>query len=429
MAVSSSPPSALAGVDLTDLATFAGGFPHQLFAVHRRERPVWWHEPTSHTPDGEGFWSVATYAEVKQVLHDPATYSSVTGGERPYGGTLLEDMSVAGQVLNMMDDPRHGRIRRLVSSGLTPRMIRRVEDDLRTRARRLLDAVEPGVPFDLLRDVATELPMQVICMLLGMPEEERHWVLEAVESGFDRRDDGDDGDGDGDGADVASAAGGYDAEAMARMYEYGSALIEEKRQAPGDDLLSIVATATLDDDEPALSDLELYMFFSLLFTAGAETTRNAIAGGVLELSQHPDQLRLLRDDPDRLPTAIEEIVRWTTPSSAKRRTATVAAELGGQTIAPGDKVVVWEASANRDAATFADPDRFDVTREPNPHLGFGHGVHYCLGAHLARLEIRVLLEELLPRIGGITVVEPVEWARSNRHTGMRSLVVSFDPPA
>lgn len=423
---SPSSPSSPDEVDLTDLATFADGFPHQLFAAHRREEPVRWHQPTAHTPDGEGFWSVATYAEVKQVLHDPATYSSVTGGDRPFGGTLLEDMSVAGQVLNMMDDPRHGRIRRLVSSGLTPRMIRRVEDDLRDRARRLLDAVEPGVPFDLLRDVATELPMQVICVLLGMPEEERHWVLEAVESGFDRRDDGD-GDG-GAGEDGGSTAGGYDAEAMARMYEYGSALIEEKRQTPGDDLLSIVATATLDDDEPAVSHLELYMFFSLLFTAGAETTRNAIAGGVLALSRHPDQLRFLQDDPRRLPTAIEEIVRWTTPSSAKRRTATVATEVGGQAISPGDKVLVWEASANRDPAVFADPDRFDVTRDPNPHLGFGHGVHCCLGAHLARLELRVLFEELLPRIGGITVVEPVEWARSNRHTGMRSLVVAFDPP-
>jgi cytochrome P450 len=414
-----SPPS-LDRADLTDLDTFADGFPHDLFARHREERPVWWHAPTPHTPDGEGFWSVATYAEVKQVLHDPATYSSETGGDRPYGGTFLEDMPVAGQVLNMMDDPRHGRIRRLVSSGLTPRMIRRVEDDLRARARRLLDAVEPGEPVDLLRSVATELPMQVICVLLGLPEEERHWVLEAVETGFDsRRDDGPGDDG---------GSGGFDADAMARVYEYGSGLIEEKRRAPDDDLLSIVATATLDDGEPAMSDIEVFMFFTLLFIAGAETTRNAISGGVLELARHPDQLRLLQDDRTRLPVAIEEIVRWTTPSSAKRRTATVATDLRGEAIAAGDKVLVWEASANRDAAVFPDPDRFDVTRDPNPHLGFGHGVHHCLGAHLARLELRVLFEELLPRIGGITVVEPVEWARSNRHTGMRSMVVAFDPP-
>ncbi len=135
---------ALSGIDFTDLDNFANGFPHELFAVHRREAPVYWHEPTENTPDGEGFWSVATYAETLEVLRDPLAYSSVTGGERPFGGTLLQDLAIAGQVLNMMDDPRHSQIRRLVSSGLTPRMIRRVEDDLRARARRLLDAVASG---------------------------------------------------------------------------------------------------------------------------------------------------------------------------------------------------------------------------------------------------------------------------------------------
>jgi cytochrome P450 len=405
----------LSQIDLTDLDLFAGGFPHDVFAVHRREAPVRWHEPTEHTPDGEGFWSVATYAEVKQVLHDPVTYSSETGGDRPYGGTLFEDTSVAGQVLNMMDDPRHARIRRLVSSGLTPRTIRRIEDDLRARARRLLDEVEPGEPFDVVAQVATELPMQVICQLLGMPEEERHWIFEAIAPGFDHRAD--------------EGGGGYSDEDMARVYEYGTALIDQKRREPADDLLSIVATATLDDAErPEMSDLELYLFFFLLFTAGAETTRNALAGGLLELAGHPDQLALLRDDLGRLPTAVEEIVRWTTPSSSKRRTATATASLGGHAIGPGDKVVVWEASANRDEAVFARPDRFDVTRDPNPHLGFGHGLHYCLGAHLARLEVRVLFEELLPRIGGVELVEPPEWTRSNRHTGIRRLVLTFDPP-
>ncbi len=146
----------LSGIDLTDLDNFADGFPHHLFAIHRREAPVYWHRPTEHTPDGEGFWSVATYAETLEVLRDPVTYSSVTGGQRRFGGTVLQDLPVAGQVLNMMDDPRHTRIRRLVSSGLTPRMIRRVEDDLRRRARGLLDGVEPGAPFDFVVEIAAE---------------------------------------------------------------------------------------------------------------------------------------------------------------------------------------------------------------------------------------------------------------------------------
>ena len=148
------PAQGLAQIDFTDLDNFADGFPHHLFDVHRREAPVYWHEPTEHTPDGEGFWSVATHAETLAVFRDPQTYSSVTGGERPFGGTLLQDLSIAGQLLNMMDGPRHAAVRRLVSSGLTPRMIRRVEDDLRARARRLLDQVDPGTPFDFLTDVA-----------------------------------------------------------------------------------------------------------------------------------------------------------------------------------------------------------------------------------------------------------------------------------
>lgn len=392
----------LAAVDFTDLDNFAAGFPHGLFAVHRRDAPVYWHEPTEHTPDGEGFWSVATHAETLAVLRDPSTFSSETGGSRPYGGTLLQDLPIAGQVLNMMDDPRHAQIRRLVSSGLTPRMIGRVEDDLRVRARRLLDDVEPGQPFDFLVDVAAELPMQMICILLGVPESERHWLFHAIEPQFDL-------------GRTASADDG------ARMYAYGAELVAAKRANPTDDMLSIVA----NDEACGLSELELYLFFSLLFSAGAETTRNAVAGGLLALVDHPDQMQLLRSSPELLPTTVEEMVRWTSPSPSKRRTATRDVLLGGCSIEAGQKVQIWEGSANRDELVFPDADAFDVTRTPNPHLGFGQGVHYCLGAHLARLELRVLFEELLGRFASVSMAGPVEWTRSNRHTGIRSLPVSF----
>jgi len=392
----------LAAVDFTDLDNFAAGFPHELFAVHRRDAPVYWHEPTEHTPDGEGFWSVATHAESLAVLRDPVTFSSETGGARPYGGTLLQDLPIAGQVLNMMDDPRHAQIRRLVSSGLTPRMIGRVEDDLRSRARRLLDSVEPGRPFDFLVDVAAELPMQMICILLGVPESERHWLFHAIEPQFDL-------------GRTASADDG------ARMYAFGAELVAAKRANPTDDMLSIVA----NDEACGLSELELYLFFSLLFSAGAETTRNAIAGGLLALTSNPDQLRLLRSSPSLLPTAVEEMVRWTSPSPSKRRTATCDVLLGGCQVKAGQKVQIWEGSANRDELVFADADVFDVTRTPNPHLGFGQGVHYCLGANLARLELRVLFEELLGRFASVELAGPVEWTRSNRHTGIRSLPARF----
>jgi cytochrome P450 len=406
---------ALAGIDFTDLDNFANGFPHDLFAVHRREAPVYWHEPTDNTPDGEGFWSVATYAETLEVLRDPVTYSSVTGGERPFGGTLLQDLAIAGQVLNMMDDPRHAQIRRLVSSGLTPRMIGLVEDDLRARARRLLDAAVPGEPFDFLVDIAAELPMQMICILLGVPESERHWLFQAIEPQFDFG-----------GSRKASLSQLSVEEAGSRMYAYGQELIASKRANLTDDMLSVVANATVDDaSAPALSDLELYLFFSLLFSAGAETTRNAVAGGLLALAEHPDQLRALRSDLGMLPTAVEEMVRWTSPSPSKRRTATRDVTLAGQSVRAGQKVQVWEGSANRDADVFDRPDEFDVARKPNPHLGFGQGIHYCLGANLARLELRVLFEELLTRFSAVRVARPVEWTRSNRHTGIRHLVVEL----
>ncbi|MCV7385470.1 cytochrome P450 [Mycolicibacter longobardus] len=402
----------LARIDFTDLDNFADGFPHELFELHRRVAPVFWHEPTAHTPDAQGFWSVATHAETLEVLRDAETYSSVTGGSRPFGGTVLQDLPIAGQLLNMMDDPRHAQVRRLVSSGLTPRMIRRVEEDLRRRARALLDAVEPGVPFDFLVDIAAEVPMQMICILLGVPEADRHWLFEAIEPSFDFR---------GSRAAVVTRLSIEDA--GNRVYTFGRELIAAKRAAPSDDMLSVVANST----DPELSDLEVYLFFQLLFSAGAETTRNAIAGGLLALAQHPDQFRLLRGDFGLLPTAIEEILRWTSPAPSKRRTATRRAALGGQTIEAGQKVLVWEGSANRDPAAFDRAEQFDITRKPNPHIGFGHGAHFCLGAHLARLELRVLYEELLSRFAEVAVVAPVEWTRSNRHTGMRHMMVALEP--
>jgi cytochrome P450 len=182
----------------------------------------------------------------------------------------------------------------------------------------------------------------------------------------------------------------------------------------------------LDDaNAPAMSDLELYLFFSLLFSAGAETTRNAVGGGLLALAEHPEQLRTLREDFDALPTAVEEIVRWTSPSPSKRRTATCSVTVGDASVQAGQKVQIWEGSANRDASVFDRADEFDVARKPNPHLGFGQGVHYCMGANLARLELRVLYEELFSRFQSVRVVRPVEWTRSNRHTGIRHLVIEL----
>jgi cytochrome P450 len=410
----------MAGVDLTDLDGFADGFPHELFERHRREAPVYWHEPTVHTPGGEGFWSVATYAETEAVQLDPLTYSSERGGGRPHGGTMLQDLEVAGMVLSMMDDPRHNRIRRLVSSGLTPRTITRLEADLRRRTAALLDDVPDGEPFDFVASVARELPMQAICTLLGVPEADRHDLGAYFDTVFDVRE-GDTGITDGGPALRDGAAADFP------LLDYCAALLATKREAPADDMLSVVVHASLPDlDPPRLDDVELYAFFSLLFAAGSETTRHALSGGLLALLERPDQLADLRAHRDAvLPTATEEILRWTSPSPAKRRTVTRPARLAGHDLAPGDKVLYWEASANRDELVFAEGGAFDVRRHPNPHLALGKGIHYCLGAHLARLEMRIVLEALLDRFTGLELTGPVEWTRSNRHSGIRHLTVRF----
>jgi cytochrome P450 len=405
-------PRLLDGFDLTDLDNFARGFPHDMFAEHRREAPVFLHAGTEHTPDGEPFWSVATYAESLAVMRDPQTYSSETGGARPYGGTLLADMPISGSILNMMDEPRHGRIRRLVSKGLTPKTILRVEADLRRRTRALLDIAAQKEEVDFVTEVAAELPMQMISLLLGVPEEDRHFVFERLEPSFDLK------------GDVAYEVTADSARAGAELFEYGAKLVAGKRAHPTDDMLSIVVHAEMpDEDPPRLTDDELHLFFSLLFAGGSETTRNATAGGLLALMQHPEEQARLRRDRTLTPFAIEEIVRWTSPASHQRRTATREVDLAGHAISPGDKVVFWEASANRDDAAFGDGMRFDVARDPNPHLGFGHGVHFCLGASLAQLEIRVMLEELLDRFESIELNGEPEWTRSFKHTGLRHLPV------
>jgi cytochrome P450 len=405
----------LSTVDLTDLSNFAHGFPHHLFEIHRRVAPVWWHEPTAFTPDGEGFWSVAAYDDVLRVLHDPVTFSSETGGERPFGGTILQDLPVAGVMLNMMDDPRHSRIRRLVTKGLTPATVRHLESQLRRRMQVLLRPIT--VECDFLVDVAAELPMQTICLLLGIPEEDRHRLFTCVEHIFDLPDEAD-----------YMAMTPQKGAAIGEMFEYGEALIAEKRSRPRDDMLSVVIHAELPDEEtPSLTDGELSAFFSLLFSAGAETTRHAIAGAMLAFIERPDELALLRGDERLLPGAIEEILRWTTPSPSKRRTATRPCRLGGKAVGPGDKVLVWEGSANRDERRFPDPTSFLVTRDPNPHLAFGHGTHFCLGAHLARMEIRVALSETLKAFSHFSLSGEPEWTRSNRHTGLRHLPLHVTP--
>jgi len=407
-------------LDLTDLDRFANGFPHQLFTRLRREAPVYFHPPTPHTPGGEGFWVLTRHADVSAAALDGATFSSHRGGSRDGGGTLIEDLPsgfAAGVLLNMMDDPRHRSFRRLITPSVSPRALAQMEAELRQRTGAILDAVAARGACDFVTDVATELPLQAIARLLGIPQADRHQLFGWANATLDYDD-----------RELGQTSAKTQA-AQAELFQYGTALLAEKRRCPADDILSAAAHGRIpgagDGDDEGVAELELQMLFNLLIAAGSETTRNSIAAGVAALVQHPEQWRALQADRALLPRAIEEILRWTSSTPYNRRTATRDVALRGQTIRAGDKVTLWWASANRDEDVFAEPFRFDVRRDPNPHLTFGYGSHFCLGANLARVEMRLVFAGLLDRFASIALDGPIEWTRSNKHTGVRHMPVTF----
>jgi cytochrome P450 len=418
----------LDSVDLTDLDLFVGGFPDELFTRLRREAPVWWHPPTEHTPDGGGVWvgwtpppQMAAAAHVSASEAAAMTFSSERAPAAEGGGTIIEDLPygfASGVLLNMMDDPRHQLIRRLVTPSVAPRALNLMEAELRERAARIVDAIADRGRCDLLAEVAVELPLQAVAALMGVPDADRHDLLAWSNATLDYegRELGETNDR------VVAAA--------ASMADYGSRLIADKKRSPGADIISVVANAEIDDGPAGsgpLTELELLMFFNLLVVAGSETARNSIALGMVALIEHPDQLDALVRQPGLMPTAVEEILRWTTATLYNRRTATRTTVIGGQVIEEGDKVTLWWPSANRDADVFDQPFRFDITRTPNPHLTFGHRTHYCMGANLARLEIRVILEELLGRLDGFALGGPVERVRTNKHAGVCKVPMTFRP--
>jgi cytochrome P450 len=400
-------------IDLTDLETFTDGAPLDAFDLLRAQAPVFWHEPTAHTPDGEGFWCLTRHDDVLWAARDSSTFSSDTGGGRDGGGTLIEDLPsgfAAGVLFNMQDDPRHHQIRRIVTPSVSPRRLRAIEADLAARCDQILDEVVARGGCDLLVDVAAELPLQAIALLLGVPQADRHLLLEWADATLDY-DDRDPGQ-------VSARS----QQAAGEMFEYGTTLLAEKRACPADDLLSALATSELP-----VTELEQQMAFNLLIAAGSETTRNSITAGVLAFLEHPDQWDRLAADRSLLPSAIEEVLRWSSSTTYNRRTATVDVERRGATIRAGDKVVLWWQAANFDPEAFAEPRRFDIGRAPNPHLTFGHGSHFCLGANLARTEMRLVFAGLLDRVERIELAGPPERTRSNKHTGFRHLPVRFTP--
>jgi cholest-4-en-3-one 26-monooxygenase len=386
--------------------TWGRGVPHDQFDRLRRDAPVHWHPE----PDGPGFWAVTRHADVRAVSHDWETFSSELGATfiPTQDEEVLESLRLS--ILNM-DPPRHNRARRLVSKAFTPRMISNLVDEVERRAELVVAGVKDRGRCEFVEDIAAQVPVQMICEMIGLEPEQWPRMFEISNDLIGSRDDPEFADVD------AEAASG-------EIYALCDAVAEDRRRNPRDDLMTALVEAELDGER--LDNLELNMFFISLVVAGNETTRNLINHSLLALVDHPDQAQRLRDDPSLWDTAVDEMLRWGSSIHNFRRTATRDTELGGVKIARGDKVVMYYASANRDEDVFADPHAFDVGRTPNDHVTFGGGgVHYCLGASLARSEIKATMRQVVEQLPGIRLAGPPERLTSDFVNGIKRMPVTW----
>ena len=402
----------LSDVNLTDPDIFQAAVPHHMFALLRREAPVYWHPEQN-----GGFWAITKYADLRSISKSPGLFSS----ERQ--GTLLRDLPPENlpfvqQIMLNMDPPRHRQYRALVNKAFSPRMVTSLHGRIRAMVTRIVDTVIEKGECDFVDDIAAQLPLEVICEMMGVPDEDRRQVYELGNRmvGFDDPDLQPDGkpaqDGDGEAA-------------AAEMFMYAGKLLEKARTHPADDLATALVNAEIDGER--LTDNDFNFFFLLLIIAGNETTRTVTTNGMLDLINHPDQLRDLRKDFSLLPGAIEEILRYNPPVHSFRRTATAATELRGQRIRENDKVILWYPSANRDEEVFHDSQAFNIRRSPNEHLAFGIGEHFCLGANLARMELNEIFRGVLTRVHDIELAAPARRLRSTFINGVKEMRIRFTP--
>src|SRR5680860_117644 len=400
-------------INLLDQDRFTQGIPHEWFTYLRHEAPVYLHPE----PDGPGFWVVTKHADVVAVGRDGTTFSSAQarGGVIGLDGpTENPEVDPGGNLMLMMDAPEHTRYRKLVNSGFTPRRVAALEPHIRQLTNQTLDEVIEAGECDFVVDVAAELPLQVIAEMLGVPLEDRHKIFEWS----NRMVGSDDPEYIVPDTEVQAA--------QVEMFMYANKLAQQRRANPRDDIVTALLDADVDGDR--LSEMDFNMFFMLLSVAGNETTRNSISHGMRAFLENPDQYQALVDDPSLSASATEEIVRWASPVMYFRRNTTRDTEIRGQRIPAGEKVSIWYVSANRDEDIFDDPFRFDIRRDPNDHIGFGGGgPHHCLGANLARMEIRVLFEELARRMPKIEPAGETQHLRSNFIGGIKHLPVRFTP--
>ena len=414
-------------IDLTDLDVFADRMPHDWFDLLRREAPVWRHPANEEEPDG--FWVVSSYEHISEAHRAGTLFSHQTGpGRDGAGGVALNDIAAGrgpGLQMVMTDPPQHTRYRKLVNTGFTPRMIRRMEEVMELRTSIILDRICESGSADFVVDVAAELPLMAIADIIGVPDEDRHMLLEWSNRTIGGSDPEyqDEGTGDDHGATYEAA--------MIEMAMYAHELTDRKRAEPADDLWTVLTTATVTLDDGTvteLTDLERDLFFTLLLVAGNETTRNAVSLGIMGFLDHPEQWGRVTGGAGMDEAAVDEVLRYTSPVNYFRRTATEDTELGGELIRAGDKVTLWYASGNRDEAVYEDPHRLDLSRSPNHHLAFGGGgAHFCLGASLARLELKVIFEALAARMPDIVVTGPADRLRMSLVNGIKHLPVEFSP--
>jgi cytochrome P450 len=392
-------------IDLLTPASFAAGQPHDQYRWLREHAPVRWHDE----PNGPGFWAVTRHADVWAVDRDFQAFSSEP--------TIMITDPLAGQgqgfgpykMMLMMDPPEHTAFRKLIRQEFTLPAARLREERIKALAKQIVDAVIEKGECDFVADVAGEMPSFVIAELMGLPladGRELYKLTEAIHTAPEA---------------LPPGAGGA---AVAKMFEYASGVIAEKRARPADDLASKLLACEVDGRK--LDDMEFLLFFLLLVDAGGDTTRNLLSGGLLALMEHPGQFAwLMADLPDRLGPAREELLRWTSPVIYMRRTARHDVELAGQQIREGDKVVMYFGAANRDPAAFERPEALDLAREPNPHIAFGTGPHGCLGQHIARIEIDAMLAEVLTRMTDFELPTAPEWLPSNFISGPKTMPLRF----
>jgi linalool 8-monooxygenase len=398
-------------VDLKNPDLYRDGIPHEVFTRLRRDTPIAWNPEDN----GRGFWAVTRYEDIVAVSKRPEVFSS----DRRHGGHRMFDENVAGVAgvgadkteapMISLDPPEHNQYRRMVSPGFAPRRVRQLEERIRERVIAILDNLEDADTCDFVTDIAAELPIQMLAELMGVPQEDRNKLFEWSNALIAEDD-----------AEYRPSPETL-AEKITAMSEYALGLWRERLERPGDDLISMLVHSRIDGE--AMMPERYIGTFILLVAAGNETTRNSLSGGFLALSDHPAEKQRVIADSALLESAAFEIVRWVSPVMHMRRTAIEPAQIRDQTIRPGDKVILWYCSGNRDEAVFAEPFRFDVARAEPPHIGFGTGQHFCLGARLAEMQIRTFYAEFLRRFPEARPCGPVQRMRSNFIVGYKSIPI------